>query len=68
MNLQLKAKIIEYWHISRTALAGNCTVATRHDRMIYIRDTLKKHNADLISDLTTKKLWLTIEEITSPIG
>jgi hypothetical protein len=64
--MELKNKITEYWHISRTALAGKGTVPTRHDRMIYIRDTLKQHNPELIENLSAKQLWLTISDTTSP--
>jgi hypothetical protein len=67
-NEELKKHIIDYWHISRTALAGNCTVPTRHDRMIYIRDTVKKYNVDLIGSLTSKQLWNLISDTTNPVG
>ena len=56
----LKDKIIEYWHISRTALAGMPTVPTKHDRLIYIQNTLKKHDAELIEGFRSKDVWNTI--------
>jgi len=62
----LKKKIIDYWHISRTALAGKENVPTRSDRIKYISDTLKKYDADLISDLSPKQLYFTILEYTLP--
>lgn len=55
--------IIELWHISRTALAGKDT--SRHCRMIYIKNELLLRHSDLVSGMTAKKIWLSIEEAIS---
>lgn len=64
---QLKAiytKIIEYWHISRTALAGMPTVPTKHDRLTYIHKTIKQYDAELIKNFSPKRLWNEILDAT----
>jgi hypothetical protein len=58
---KLQNKIIELWHISRTALSNVTSVPTRYERMTYVRDTLIKHNSDLIEGLSVKNIWFTIE-------
>ena len=69
---ELKNKIIDYWHVSRTALAGMPTVPTRSDRIKYVMDTLKKHDADLIakfvegSSIPNKKFYYFVLETTAP--
>jgi hypothetical protein len=65
MEEQLKTKIIEYWHISRTALATMPTVPTRWDRLNYVRNTLKKENPELVADISAKQLWLNISDTTT---
>lgn len=73
----MKTKILEYWHISRTALAGMVEVPTRWDRMQYVKKCLLEYDFDLVCENCTpyastdtakysnKKLWLTISEHTS---
>jgi hypothetical protein len=56
----LKAKIYEYWHISRTALAGMPTVPTQQDRIKYVQDTLKKYDAELIEGFRNKDVLNTV--------
>jgi hypothetical protein len=69
---ELKNKIIDYWHISRTALAGMPTVPTRSDRIKYVMDTLKKYDADLIdkfvegSPIPNKKFYFFVLDTTAP--
>ena len=55
--------IIEYWHLSKTALAGKSQ--TRWDRMQYIKFELHRTNPNLIKDYSPKRLWLYIEELTT---
>jgi hypothetical protein len=58
----LQNAIIELLHLSRTALCGNCTVPSRYDKMIYIRDNLNAHYKELVDGIPVKELWLTIEQ------
>ncbi len=58
-NEKLKAKIIELWHTSR------CNNVSRYDRMIYVRDWLKKESPELVIDLSAKKIWFAIEDAIS---
>ena len=61
-NTMLQNKIIELWHISRTALAGKSYVPSRYDRMIYVKNELTNNNTELLNGLTGKRLWFFIEE------
>lgn len=63
MKTELEKTIIELWHISRTALAGMPTVPTRHDRMSYIKRTLKEQYPALIASFKfDKHIWFEIED------
>lgn len=64
----LQNAIIELLHISRTALCGNCTVPTRYDKMVYIRDNLNAHYKELVEGIPAKQLWLSIEESIAVIA
>ena len=56
----LENAIIELWSISRTALATqDCS---RHSRMLYVRDELKRTYPDRIKGMSNKKIWFAIEE------
>lgn len=60
---ELRDKILEYWHISRTALAGQSSVPSRYDRMVYVKKTLIEHNANLLTNIGQgKHLWFAIED------
>lgn len=60
MKTTLEERIIELWHISRTALAGSDT--SRYARMCYIKNELIRSYPELIKDMSGKRLWLTIED------
>ena len=60
INMKLRNKIIDLWHISRTALATNDT--GRHSRMIYIKNELINNNSDLVVGMTAKQIWFAIED------
>lgn len=64
MKTQLENKIIELWHISRTALSGMSTVPTRYDRMLYIKKTLSEQHPELITGMFSKHVWFAIEDCT----
>lgn len=51
-------KILELWHISRTALGG---VPGRYDRMVYVYRELGKLGYE-----KNKALWNKINELTQP--
>lgn len=55
----LRNKIIELWHISRTALAGQDT--GRHSRMIYVKNELLRTYPSLVANMSNKAIWLEIE-------
>ena len=70
MQSVLKTKILEYWHISRTALAKQDDQG-RHARMKYVADTLKQYDKELIERCCTnpytglfsnKQVWFAIED------
>jgi len=61
----LNDTIRNLWHISRTALATKDK--SRHSRMIYIQNELKIRYSNLITGMTNKEIWLTIEKETAPI-
>jgi ATP-dependent helicase/DNAse subunit B len=56
---ELEKTIIELWHISKTALATKSQ--TKYDRMIYIKNELQKSYPSLIENMSSKKIWLLIE-------
>jgi hypothetical protein len=60
MKTQLDKTIIELWHISRTALAGQ--TSSRYDRMIYIKSELLRTYPNLIQGMTNKSIWFKIED------
>lgn len=66
--MTLDQTITDLWHISRTALSGMSTVASRYDRMIYVRNELKNRYPELITSFegSEKKLWFYLEEKLSP--
>lgn len=53
--------VYDLWHISRAALAtvehGN------YERKQYIAKELRTNYPDLVADLTSKRLWLLINDI-----
>lgn len=59
----LRNKIIELWHISRTALAGQDI--GRHSRMIYVKNELLRTYATLVENMTNKAIWFEIEDCIS---
>lgn len=61
----LEDKIIELWHISRTALATQDS--SRHSRMLYIKKELQERNPELVSGMTYKEIWFTIENTLSHV-
>lgn len=62
----LRDKIIELWHISRTALAGQSLVPSRYDRMIYVKKAIIEHYPELTTNIGTgKHLWFAIEDAIS---
>lgn len=63
MNTNLKNAILELWHISRTALATSSI--SRYDRMIYVKNELKRSYANLIENYSGKALWFEIEDCIS---
>jgi hypothetical protein len=60
METQLNNAIIELWHISRTALAGQ--PSSRYDRMIYVKSELLRTYPNLIQGMTGKAIWFQIED------
>ena len=60
MKTQLDKTIIELWHISRTALAGQ--TSSRYDRMIYIKSELLRTYPNLVQGMTGKAIWFQIED------
>lgn len=56
----LQEKIIELWHISRTALATQDS--SRHSRMIYVKNELMRTYATLVQGMTNKSIWFAIED------
>jgi hypothetical protein len=65
-NNELTNKIIELWHISRTALAGQSSVPSRYDRMVYVKKTLIEYNSGLLTHIGKgKHLWFAIEDAIS---
>lgn len=66
MNSQLNAKILELWTISRTALAGQPSVPSRYDRMIYVKKALIEYSPELTTHVGVgKHLWFAIEDAIS---
>lgn len=63
MKTQLENKIIELWHISRTALAGGQT--TFYDRRLYIKKVLTEKHPELIAGMFAKHVWFAIEDATT---
>lgn len=60
--MNLNQAISELWHVSRTALAGQATVPSKYDRMIYVKKSLKEHYPALIEGMMSKHVWFAIEE------
>ena len=60
----LQSKILELWHISRTALANQNIPISRYDRLLYIKNQLNKDNPELITKFSPKQLWLEISKTT----
>lgn len=58
----LQQAISELWQVSRIALASQPTVATRYDRMQYVKKELKARYAPLIEGMTNKAIWFAIED------
>ena len=58
--MELTYKIIELWHLSRTALSGGDT--SRHSRMIYIKNELNRTYPEFIKGMSAKAVWLEIEK------
>lgn len=56
----LENKIIEYWHLAHTLSYE------RHIRMQQVKTWLLKQDAEMVSHLSNKKLWLLIEDTTAP--
>lgn len=60
-SMNLDSTIYDLWHISRTALAGQPTVITRQDRIVYVMNELKtrEENKPLISSFngSNKQLY-----------
>lgn len=56
----LESIIIELWHISRTALATQDT--SRHSRMQYIMNELKRTYPKYIEGMSVKQIWFAIED------
>lgn len=62
----LQAKIIELWHTSRIALAGQSSVPSRYDRMVYVKKAIIEHHKELTARVGTgKHLWFAIEDAIS---
>ena len=64
----LQSKILELWHISRTALANQNIPISRYDRLLYIKNQLNKDNPELITKFSPKQLWLEISKTTLVIN
>lgn len=60
--MTLNQAISELWHISRVALAGQATVPSKYDRMIYVKNELKRSYPELIDGMMSKHVWFAIEE------
>ncbi len=57
--MTLQNAIIELWHISRIALATSDS--SRYNRMIYVKNELKRTYPELITRHSGKSLWFEIE-------
>ena len=64
----LQSKILELWHISRTALANQNIPISRYDRLLYIKNQLNKDNPELITMFSPKQLWLERSKTTLVIN
>ena len=66
--MTLDQTITDLWHISRTALSGMSTIASRFDRMKYVANELQTRYPELITSFegSNKKLWFYLEEKLSP--
>lgn len=65
-NNELTTKILELWHVSRTALAGQQSVPSRYDRIQYVKKPLVEYNSDMLTHIGKgKHLWFAIEEAIS---
>lgn len=53
--------IVDLWHISRTALADQDHGT--YERKQYVCNELRKRYPELVSDLSGKRLWLTVNEV-----
>ena len=60
MKTNLDKTICDLWNISRIALAGSDI--SRHSRMIYIKNELKRSYPYLINNMTNKAVWFAIED------
>lgn len=60
MKNRLDNAICELWNISRTALAGKDI--SRHSRMTYVKDELKRTYPQLIEGMSSKQVWFAIED------
>ena len=65
MKSPLETRIIDLYHLARTALAGMPTVPSRYDRMIYVKKELLRSYPELIAGMGNKAVWFKIEEVLS---
>lgn len=60
----LELAIIDLWNVSRIALSTHPTVAKRYDRLLYVKNELRRSRPELVKDLTGKKLWFAVCDTT----
>jgi hypothetical protein len=66
MNNELTTKIIELWHTSRIALAGQSSVPSHYDRMQYVKKAIIQYHPELtVHTGQGKHLWFAIEDAIS---
>lgn len=65
MNLQ--QQILEYWHVSRIALAASDRVPSQYDRMLYVKKQLIANHSGtrILEGLNSKQIWFAIEDAVS---
>ncbi len=62
-NTELKTRIVELFHLAKTALYNTDTIPTKYDRMIYVKKELIRSYPETIAGLSPKTIWFTIQDI-----